>query len=1108
MLMKTQLSNLPARLGRMALAALVCLPAALAPHLSPGADKFTPLVPLPKPGVLKGSTEDPGGNFAIAHFFDGVIKTEFASRDAGTNTMLHLDFGKPTRFAAMRHVERNDGATVARSELEFFDGAGRKVATLAVKHVNRRAGETLFIFPEPITAQTVKWRAAEQGNKGLFCLGGAELAFFDAEPDEPTPKRDRITVKVLPFLEREGTQPVRVTIEHPYVQPAEISVRLAKQPAQVVTLKPGANAFDWKLPQAKTETTGQVEVSYHGQSLVRKAFPHRPVKPMTVYILPHSHTDIGYTEIQTAIEDKQVKNVVDGIAATKATASYPEGSRFVWNVEVGWAADLYLQRMNEPQKADFFQAVKEGRVVINGMYLNELTGLCRPEELVQLFRFSTLMAERTGVPIDSAMISDVPGFTWGTVPAMVHAGIKYFSVAPNYFDRIGTILREWENRPFYWEGPDGNSRVLVWIPFWGYAMSHIYHQMTPQLVNDFYEGLETRAYPYDIAYVRWSGHGDNAVPDPAICDFVRDWNGKYSWPRFIISGTGEAFRAFEKRYGSQLPVVRGDWTPYWEDGAGSSALQTAQNRHSSDRLTQAASLFAMRRPNDYPLAEFTDAWRNVLLYSEHTWGAWCSVSQPERKETLEQWEIKKSYADQAEAQTRALLAKALAPCSQADQAAEGIEILNTLSWSRTELVTVPAELSKAGDRVLGSKGEPVPSQRLKSGELAFVADGVPPMSSLRYTVGAGTPASPKSPARASGAVLENGLLRVRVDETTGGIVELTARGIDGNLVDTSGGMGLNDYRYLIGDDPSRAQGNGPVRISVGETGPLVASLIIESEAAGCKQLRRELRLVAGQDAVEVINLVNKQRLNARSYMDKEGKESLNFAFPFRVPDGTMLMDLPLGAAVPERDQMPSACKNWLTVGRWVDVANRDHGITWVTLDAPLIQAGYLSATLLNSQTNPDVWRKRIDKTQTIYSWAMNNHWGTNYRAYQEGPVIFRFLLRPHRGKTDPAEATRFSTGRSQPLIAARASRQPTAPPLLQLSSPDVVVVGLKPSDDQKAIIVRLFGASGKDQKVKLQWGATQPKSVHLSDTSERRGRTVGDKLSVPGYGLITLRAEL
>jgi alpha-mannosidase len=176
---------------------------------------------------------------------------------------------------------------------------------------------------------------------------------------------------------------------------------------------------------------------------------------------------------------------------------------------------------------------------------------------------------------------------------------------------------------------------------------------------------------------------------------------------------------------------------------------------------------------------------------------------------------------------------------------------------------------------------------------------------------------------------------------------------------------------------------------------------------------------------------------------------------------------------------------------------------WVTLDAPLIQAGYLSATLLNSQTNPDVWRKRIEKTQKFYSWAMNNHWGTNYRAYQEGPTIFRFVLRPHRRKADPGAATRFSTGYTQPLLVASAS---DIKPLLKIDSTDVVITGLKPSDDGKGVIVRLFEASGKAQKVSLKWNGRQPKSVHLSDTAER-SHGIDGKISLRAYDLVTVRAD-
>ena len=136
--------------------------------------------------------------------------------------------------------------------------------------------------------------------------------------------------------------------------------------------------------------------------------------------------------------------------------------------------------------------------------------------------------------------------------------------------------------------------------------------------------------------------------------------------------------------------------------------------------------------------------------------------------------------------------------------------------------------------------------------------------------------------------------------------------------------------------------------------------------------------------------------------------------------------------------------------------------------------GGLTANLLNSQTNPDVWRKQVDPTQKLYSWAMNNHWGTNYRAYQEGPTVFRFILRPHRGAI--ADATRFATGFSQPLLVVRLrGANQNLEPLLRVEPADVLVTGLKPSDDGKSLMVRLF------------WGFRQGgfRAVHMGSCGAR-----------------------
>ncbi len=128
------------------------------------------------------------------------------------------------------------------------------------------------------------------------------------------------------------------------------------------------------------------------------------------------------------------------------------------------------------------------------MYANELTGLCRPEELLQLFRYSTELSKLCGVAVDSAMASDVPGFTWGTVTAMSQAGIRYFSTAPNYCDRIGRLMLELQDKPFWWISRSGNEKVLVWIPWTGYALSQVM-KLDREWVGKYQDSMDSVEYP-------------------------------------------------------------------------------------------------------------------------------------------------------------------------------------------------------------------------------------------------------------------------------------------------------------------------------------------------------------------------------------------------------------------------------------------------------------------------------------------------------------------------------------------------------------------------------------------------------------------------------------
>jgi alpha-mannosidase len=576
---------------------------------------------------------------------------------------------------------------------------------------------------------------------------------------------------------------------------------------------------------------------------------------------------------------------------------------------------------------------------------------------------------------------------------------------------------------------------------------------------------------------------------------VKDWNAKHEYPRLVIATTAEMFREFERRYADKIPVVRGDFTPYWEDGAASSARETALNRPAAERLVQAETLWAMLRPMEYPGQAFVEAWRNVLLYDEHTWGArQYNVTNYDVPFITDQWRIKQAFALDGDAQSRKLLDAAFSVGGGAE-VSNAVDVFNTTSWARTDLVVLPGKAR--GDVVMGPDGEAVPSQRFSTGELAFLAKKIPPLAGRRYMIGAGQ-VDAKGRAKAQAASLATPSITVQLDPKSGSIVSLRSAGINAELSDMKSGMGLNRYCYVVRDRLKEPLHESRAKIAVKESGPLVASLRVESDAPGCVKLTREIRVVDGLDRVDIVNVLDKKEVRE--------KEGVHLGFAFNVPDGVMRIDIPWAVFRPEVDQIPGACKEWLSVGRWADVSNQDYGITWATLDAPIIEVGSLAAKLGKSE-DPESWRSRIEPSQTLYSYVMNNYWITNYRAFQSGPTTFRYCLLPHK-QYDLAAAQRFGIECSQPLVVATArGAAPSGRPFLDLDTPEVIVASIKPSEDRKALIVRLFGAAGRPAKATLRWAGISPRTIWMSNLAEEPVAAVAGAVHVPAFGLVTLRVE-
>ena len=911
------------------------------------------------------------------------------------------------------------------------------------------------------------------------------------------------------LLEQAGKllQPLELSVLNPGGA-REVTVNLDGAELGRLPLKEGLQTLEVLAPEAAAESVATLALVAEGKTLASRTVSRKPVRKWEVYILMHSHTDIGYTDLQPNIEQKQAHNVLHALELIRQTKDFPVGARFKWNLEVMWTADQFFRIATPEQRREFEQAVHDGNMGVDAMYGNLLTGLCRSEEMLRQVSFATSLGRRCGITVDSMMISDVPGLTWGIVPAMAEHGVKYISAGPNASrtmagDRIGYVRVQWENTPFYWLSPAGDQRVLYWGSQGGYSFGHHFSSLSEGLPF-LLQRLEEQNYPYDLVQLRWT-KGDNGPPDEGVMPVVRDWNAKHAYPKLIIATTSEAFHAFEKRYGAQLPVYRGDLTPYWEDGAGSSARETALNRHTADRLVQAETMWALRNPGKFPTDDFAVAWKNAALYSEHTWGAYNSVSQPDLAFVKNQWQYKQGYALKADAASRALLDQACGGAAPADSRC--VDVFNTASWPRTDLVTLTKETK--GDAVTDEHGRPAPSQRLSTGELVFLARDVPPFGAKRFTIAAGAPLA-GGKAAVNGVTLTTPALSVKLDETTGDITSLRQAGLPGELADGR----INNYLYLPGADVKNAQPSGPAKISVREAGPLVVALVADSDAPGCNRLSREVRLVDGIGRVEISDLVDKQAVRS--------VEGVHLGFSFNVPDPVVHINSPGAIGQPEKDQLPGACKNWFSVERWVDISDATLGVTWSTADAPLMELGGLTANLPRSQPDPNAYLKSIKPSAKIYSWVMNNHWHTNYRADQEGPVWFRFAIQPH-GIYDPAAAARFGVDSTEPLIVAPAKGPRPMPARLRLDSPsdspasadlsrqsaaaaEVIASAFKPSDDGQALIVRLYNPTDQPHTARPIWDPPI-RNTWLSSASEESGQPAPAAITVPGLGTVTLRAE-
>jgi alpha-mannosidase len=394
-------------------------------------------------------------------------------------------------------------------------------------------------------------------------------------------------------------------------------------------------------------------------------------------------------------------------------------------------------------------------------------------------------------------------------------------------------------------------------------------------------------------------------------------------------------------------------------------------------------------------------------------------------------------------------------------------------WPRTDAVTFESAVDLKDKSLESSTGELLPVQQLHDGRWIFLAKTIPPLGSAVYRIVANK--SPKTPSASmiQGNVLDNGIVKVEIDPKTGVISSFT---MNADTFNYAGPEGLNGYLYsgqMLHDLQTIRRIK---RIVVLDDGEVAATLRIESEAPGCNSLLRDITVYKGLGRADIVNTLDKTAVYK--------KENVRFAFPFRMPNAEITMDIAMGEMHPERDQLVGSNKNFYSILNGIAVNNLQHGIMMTSVDAPFVELGEMTAEDWKKERRGEGWMSAAVLSPTIYSWVMNNSWGTNYKASQSGQVRFCYSLEA----CDPYDVRLKRQGieQAQKLVCVVSDKKDPVTPLFRLKDDGRIALStIKPVDDGTAYLLRLQNLSSKPVHSAFEWLKLQPKSVFRCDNNQQ-----------------------
>ena len=802
------------------------------------------------------------------------------------------------------------------------------------------------------------------------------------------------------------------------------------------------------------------------QVLSRKPIKPRNLVPVSsvsmkldeIFIIQHSHTDIGFTHDLPIVWELQRRFLDQALDLAEAHADAPEGERFCWTAETSAVVRHWFEHATDAQIERFQGLETAGLIEVTALpFISKC--IANMEEMDFGLGLAGQLAERYGLTIDAAMTSDVNGQNWGLVDLLLKHGVRGYSSAINIHYGRAPLRRP---NAFLWEGPSGKS-----IP----VFNGLHYGSSERLGmgDESFASLEQTWLPllgqhldaigYDLPIFLLqsvSRFGDNGGPFLPTLEFVRRWNAAGKSPRLTFCTPRTWWQRLEAHQ-DRLPTVRGDWSDFWVHGVLSTARDLAAHRRTRVRLAQADTIARMlpaaRQPASF--ARFREhAWLRHITWQEHTWTADCATEAPFTEDALAGNAFKANACYEAGAYAKLMRRDALDALAATASSAESptdktLLVVNPLPWERTiagVLNTgvsnprgIPGEQSTAHFQDRKDDLDPldlmeVPEMPWKNYPDTFLRPITLPARSHRLIPKSDGFVSTRCEDLENTGVVENDFFRITYDPGEGGIRSLVTKSNEREWIDVNcpwrGHQWVRDELVPRGDRwarddinhmdwgarsietpdswqrdfTMRRSGPGPVGSTRVVRSPIGLHVIQWLEIDGrAESLRQEIFLPDYADWVEC---------RSRFRMPYVTEPQAHYmVFPFQIEDATPRVDIAGGVVVPGRDQIPGCCHDYFTTQNWVDLSNGDRGVTIALPENPLVQfGGFRFGEGATEFSMPHPW---------LMSWITGNFWHCNFPAAQPGWVRTRHRIRFHDG-FDEASAHRFGleTAEDQPILHA------------------------------------------------------------------------------------------